>query len=204
MGWLYTVRCNCSFLYPWWRGILFLSFRLYVHSSVTLMEMSKFLSSQKAFILGSWVPWRVCFHSINSGPRVYTGGEAGYQNLGHLKMCYSAFSFMLASSKDIRSDLSHPYDLAFCIMRWRSGWPIFHGWVLMPNISKTIWCMNVIPGMMDQCDTKSGSCDFALYLEDCLMDYGHTWDNWSVWLKYWPHEKYVGQWPILWSSDFAL
>ena len=38
--------------------------------------------------------------------------------------------------------------------------------------------------------------DFALYLENYLMDEGHTLDNGSVWHKDWPHNIYVSQWPI--------
>ena len=38
--------------------------------------------------------------------------------------------------------------------------------------------------------------DFALYLEDYLMDECHISDNGLVWLKDWPTKFYVGQWPI--------
>ena len=31
-------------------------------------------TDQKAFILGPWVPWRVCLHSMNFGLRVYAPG----------------------------------------------------------------------------------------------------------------------------------
>ena len=53
--------------------------------------------------------------------------------------------------------------------------------------------MKIILDIMDQCDTKiehiklyrsvtyiSWSSDFALYLENYLMDEGHTLDNGSV------------------------
>ena len=47
--------------------------------------------------------------------------------------------------------------------------------------------MKVILDIMDQCDTKidhiiyiSWSSDFALYLENYLMDEDHTLDNGSV------------------------
>ena len=42
---------------------------------------------------------------------------AGVQNLGHSKKCYTAFSFMLTPSVDIRADISHPYESAFHVMR---------------------------------------------------------------------------------------
>ena len=33
-------------------------------------------------------------------------------------------------------------------------WPVFHGLVILLNIFKIIWWMNIIIGIMDQCDTK--------------------------------------------------
>ena len=36
----------------------------------------------------------------------------------------------------------------------RSTWPVFHGLVILLNIFKIIWWMNIIVGIMDQCDTK--------------------------------------------------
>ena len=42
----------------------------------------------------------------------------------------------------------------------------------------------------------SWSSHFALYLENYLMDEGHTLANGSMWHKDWPHKIYVGQWPI--------
>ena len=52
----------------------------------------------------------------------------------------------------------------------------------------------------------SWSSDFALYLQDYLMDKDHTWYNGSVWYKDWPHKIYIYRWVtyISWSSDFAL
>ena len=47
-------------------------------------------------------------------------GGAGGQKLRHLKKnkkCYTAFSFMLTPTKDIRSDIGHSYDPAFHVMR---------------------------------------------------------------------------------------
>ena len=47
--------------------------------------------------------------------------------------------------------------------------------------------------------------DFVSYLEDYLMDEGHTcrWYNGSVWYKDWPHKIYVGKWSIFCVSDFT-
>ena len=41
----------------------------------------------------------------------------------------------------------------------------------------------------------SWSSDFAVYLEDYLMDKCHSWNIGSMWSKDLPHKMYVGQWP---------
>ena len=41
----------------------------------------------------------------------------------------------------------------------------------------------------------SWSSDFALYLQDYLMDEDRTWYNGSVWHKDWPHKIYISGWP---------
>ena len=140
---------------------------------------------QKAFIFGPWDPWRVCFPFLAPGfmPAGSCSG-VGLEVKNYLKKCYTAFSFMLIPSKHM-SEICHQYDLGFCVLRWRSVWPIFHCWVILPNILKTIWWMNIILGIMDKGDTKiyvgqwpvSQSSDFAEY---------HTFDNGSVWCNDWP------------------
>ena len=37
--------------------------------------------------------------------------------------------------------------------KYKSTWPIFHGLVILLNIFKIIWWMNIIVGIMDQCNT---------------------------------------------------
>ena len=76
---------------------------------------------QKAFIFGSWVPWRVHFSSISSGPRVYAwgGGGAGVKNWDSLTKCYTCTSPSFMLSKDIRTDISHPFDIHFHEMKVR-------------------------------------------------------------------------------------
>ena len=44
------------------------------------------------------------------------GGATG-QKLGHLIKCYVVFSLMLIPSNSIMSEIRHPYDLGFCVMR---------------------------------------------------------------------------------------
>ena len=36
--------------------------------------------------------------------------------------------------------------------KYKSTWPIFHGLVILINILKIIWWVNIIVGIMDQCD----------------------------------------------------
>ena len=98
------------------------------------------------------------------------GGARG-QNLGPLKKCYVAFSLMLIPSNNFMSEIRHPYDLDFCVMKWRSVWHIFHGWVILLNILKTIWWIDV-----------------------------KLLDNESVWCNLWPQNKCRSQWPIFHGS----
>ena len=62
--------------------------------------------------------------------------------------------------------------------KYKSTWPIFHGLVILFNLFKIIWWMNIIVGMSHRL-TLSSICrsvtyilwasDFASYLEDYLM-----------------------------------
>ena len=93
--------------------------------------------------------------------------------------------------------------------KYKSAWPIFHDLVILLNIFKIIWWMNIIVGIMISVThilTLASICrpvtyilwssDFASYLEDYLMEKRCTWDNGSLWLKDRPCKIYVGQWPI--------
>ena len=82
--------------------------------------------------------------------------------------------------------------------KYRSPWPIFHGLVILLNIFKITWWMNIIVGIMDQCDTEIDlikfillSTDFVSYLEDYLMEKYCILDNGSVWHKVWPCKIYI-------------
>ena len=59
----------------------------------------------------------------------------------------------------------------------KSTWLIFHGLVILFNIFKIIWWMNITVGIMDQCIWWSS--DFASYRADYLMEKNCTWDNGS-------------------------
>ena len=89
-------------------------------------------------------------------------------------------------------------------------WPTFHGRVTLSYILKTTWWINVVLEILIKCDTNielnyicrsvtyiSCSSDFALYLEDNLMDKCHNWNAGSMWCKDLPDKIYVGQWPTL-------
>ena len=81
------------------------------------------------------------------------------------------WSLMLIPSNNIMSEIRHPYDLGFCFMRWMSLWPKFHGWVILLNIMKTIWWVDVKP-----------------------------LDNEWVWCNLWPQNKCRSQWPVFHGS----
>ena len=105
--------------------------------------------------------------------------------------------------------------------KYKSTWPIFHCLVILLNIFKIIWWMNIIVGIMDHLThrlTLSSICrsvtcilwssDFASYLEEYLMEKCCTWDSGSVWLKDRPckiHRRIYGSVTyISWSIDFAF
>ena len=84
-----------------------------------------------------------------------------------------------------------------------------HGLVILLNIFKIIWWMNIIVGIMDHVAhrlTLSSICrsvtyilwcsDFASYLEDYLMEKCCSWAIGLVWLKDRPCKIYVGQWHV--------
>ena len=82
----------------------------------------------------AFMPWLL---TPGSMPR---GGVSG-QNLGHLKKWFSAYGDTW--SNIIWSNISWPYDIGLCVMKWRSAWPVFHSPVILPYILKTIWEINV-------------------------------------------------------------
>ena len=75
----------------------------------------------------------------------------------------------------------------FCLISWR----LFDGLILYwryecdTYIDLELYCRSVT--------YISWSSDFALYLEDYLMDKCHNWNIGSMWLKNLPHEMYAGQ-----------
>ena len=90
-------------------------------------------------------------------------------------------------------------------------WPIFYGPVIL------------LFQIMRQCDpnfyliihVNIGQHDlyfiiyfmvvwFCLIVQDYLMDEHHSWYNGSVWYRDWPHQVYVGQWPIFYGPVILL
>ena len=134
------------------------------------------------------------------------------QNLDTLSVM-QLFSFML-TPKDIMLEVSHPYDMGFCVFRWRSVWPIFHAWMILPYILMTIWWMNVILGIMDHWLHKIYGGHWPVFHGPAILlnilktiwwiYFGHL-ANESVRCKLWPQNKCKSQWPIFYgSSDFVL
>ena len=63
-------------------------------------------------------------------------------------------------------------------------WPHLGWWI---SVTQRLASLN-------RCGTVtyiSWSSDFALYLEDYLIDEGHTWYNRSLWHKGWLHKIYI-------------
>ena len=107
-------------------------------------------------------------------------------------------------------DLAEPCDIDLSVMKFRSAWPIFHGPVFLPNILKTIWCINIIlwdyesvwPDIWPQNKCRSlwpifhGPVIFSYILKTVwclniiLQDYESLWPN------VWPQNKYRSLWPI--------
>ena len=78
----------------------------------------------------------------------------------------------------------------FCLISW-----IVDGWILYLRCwfsgTQTLTWIYVCRSVT----YISWSSDFALYLEDYLMDKCHNWNIGSMWCKDLPHKMYVGQWP---------
>ena len=101
-----------------------------------------------------------------------------------------------------------------------SLWSIFHGPVILPYISKTIWSMSFI--FSDNLTVCSKLWPQNKYRSTWPLFHGlvillnifmiiwwmniiHcSWYNGSVWHKEWPHQVYVGQWPIFYGSVILL
>ena len=79
----------------------------------------------------------------------------------------------------------------FCLISWRLLDGLMLYWRYWFSVTQTLnWnymCRSVT--------YISWSSDFALYLEDCLMDKCHNWNTGSMWCKDLPDKMYVGQWP---------
>ena len=90
--------------------------------------------------------------------------------------------------------------------KYKSVWPVFYGLVILHNIFKIIEWINIIVGIMHQCDHQinfSSTCicrsvtyilwpsKFASCLEDYLLQESCTWDDRSVSLKDWHCKLYL-------------
>ena len=78
----------------------------------------------------------------------------------------------------------------FCLISWRlfDGWTFY--WRYWFSVIQTL-TLNYICRSVTYI---SWSSDFALYLENYLMDKCHNWNIGSMWCKDLPHKMYVGQW----------
>ena len=88
-------------------------------------------------------------------------------------------------------------DLHFMVQCRVIPWRLFDGlmlyWRYWLNVTQTLnWNYVYICRPVTYI---SWSSDFALYLEDYLMDKCRNWNVGSMWWKDLPHKTYVGQWP---------
>ena len=79
----------------------------------------------------------------------------------------------------------------FCLTSWK----LFDGWMLYWRCWFSVTQTLTVNYICRSVTYISWSSDFALYLEDYLMDKCHNWNIGFVWCKDSPHKMYVGQWP---------
>ena len=108
---------------------------------------------------------------MSIGPRVHAPGW-GWRSKCRtpLKCVFLQIGFAYSLSH-----MAQPCDIDLWVIKWRSAWPIFHGSVILPNILKTIWCMNMI-----------------------------VWDNGSVWPDVWSQNKRTCRSLWLHASSFIF
>ena len=80
-------------------------------------------------------------------------------NVGHCELYFMVqwlclIAWTVSCMKIIIWDYESVWPKPWPQNKYRSTWPIFHGLVILLNIFKIIWWMNIIIGIMDQCDTK--------------------------------------------------
>ena len=103
------------------------------------------------------------------------------------------------------------YDPTFNLKINVGDWLIFHGPVILSYISKT-WWMSVIfsdnetvwPKLWPQMNIGKHYLYFMVkwfcLISSRLFDgWTYSWYNGSVWHKDWPHQVYVGQWPVFYG-----
>ena len=137
----------------------------------------------------------------------------------YLKYVWRSVTYISLSSdfalylEDYLMDNCHSWDIG---SRWCKGlphwmyvgqWSTFHSSVILSSIMKTIGGLMLYWRYWFSVTQKlawnyicmayiSWSSDFALYLEDCLMDICHNLNIESMWCKDFPHKMYVRQWYI--------
>ena len=159
---------------------VFLFVHLYVRSSVMLTKItSKFCV-------------KVSRMGISQQPLIRKHSYLGHGYLGgsaYISWFLAPGSMPRGGAED--QNLGHPEKVLYCFFFYAKPFSrhyVRHQSSLWPSLS----CHEV----KVRVTYISWLNDFALYLENYLMDECHTWYNGSVWLKDWPHKIYVGQRPI--------
>ena len=79
----------------------------------------------------------------------------------------------------------------FCLISWRLLDGLMLYWRYLFSVTQTLNRKYICRSVT----YISWSNDFALYLEDYLMDKRHNWNTRSMWCKDLPDKMFVGQWP---------
>ena len=83
----------------------------------------------------------------------------------------------------------------FCLLSWRLFDGLMLYWRFWFNVTQTLTWNNICRSVT----YTSWSSDFALYLEDYLMDKCHNWTIGSMWCKDFPCKMCVCQWPTFYG-----
>ena len=138
---------------------------------------SEFALCLKNYLMDCFISWRL-FDLWTS----YFGIMGQYDQTFDLKIniCHCDLYFMVQW---------------FCLMSKK----LFDGWVSHFQIMRQGDPNFDLKINVGQHDLLFHGLMILLNILDYLMDEGHSWYNRSVWHKDWPHQVYVGQWPLFYG-----
>ena len=140
--------------------------------------ITSFLHLNKGF----WLLWgsskvifvKISQHFIKSHIKMCLISQISIHSLWHVWfhgpviLSYRCISKTIWCMSVIFSDNETVWPKLWPQSKYKSTWHIFHGLVILLNLFKISWWMNIIVGTMDM--YIFWSSDFASYLEDYLME----------------------------------